>query len=60
MKRIHETLKCSYCGEFIRYQDIVDGLAYYDMIYPSSHFTEETYRGACRKCKEKNDKLSNI
>lgn len=49
-KRYHETLKCSWCGKFIRYQDIRDGLAYYKLIYPQSDLTEETYEGCCRKC----------
>jgi len=54
MNKFNVTLKCSYCGKFIRYQDIFDGLAYYDLVYPSSDLTEETWVGCCRKCKEKN------
>lgn len=45
--------KCDYCGRFISYKDLEEGVATFKMIYPDSAFTSESWEGCCKKCKLK-------
>ena len=43
-------IKCDFCGKFIKFQDIVDGLSYNRMITPESDISYETFESSCRRC----------
>jgi hypothetical protein len=45
--------RCDYCGKFISYNDIHEGLATYKMISPDSELSVETFEGCCKKCRLK-------
>ena len=43
--------RCDCCGKFISYADFASEEALRVLIFPDSHFTEETYKTVCKKCK---------
>ena len=45
--------KCSYCGRFISYKDLEEGVATYKMISPDSSYSIESFEGCCKKCRLK-------
>lgn len=45
--------RCSYCGKFISYKDIEEGIATYKMISPDSALSLEEFEGCCKKCRLK-------
>ena len=48
--------KCSYCGRFISYKDLEEGLATFKMISCDSAYSSEAYEGCCKKCYVKHKK----
>ena len=47
--------RCHECGQFISFQDIIDGEATHTMVEPSSHFGKEKWDTLCRKHKEREE-----
>lgn len=45
--------RCSYCGRFIAFKDIDEGVATYKMISPDSALSIEEFEGCCKKCRLK-------
>lgn len=45
--------RCGYCGRFIAYKDIDEGIATYKMISPDSSLSFEEFEGCCKKCRLK-------
>lgn len=48
--------RCDYCGRFISYKDIHEGLATFKMISCDSAYSSEAYEGCCKKCYVKHKK----
>jgi hypothetical protein len=48
-------IRCNICGRFISGQDLDDGTAEYTMTLPDSYYSEETWKGICKRCKAKED-----
>jgi hypothetical protein len=46
----NDKIKCDWCGEFISNHDLLYGLSYNKMIYPSSDITEEKFESKCFNC----------
>ena len=42
--------RCSYCGKYISYDDLIGGCAMWSMKYPDSDISVETWEGKCREC----------
>ncbi len=47
MLTTNDKFKCDECGEFVPYQDILEGRACHVMVTPDSHWTDETYKTLC-------------
>lgn len=50
-------IKCSYCGQFVSYDDLHNGNATHKMITPDSDLTFEEWESVCAKCNKKNNNL---
>jgi hypothetical protein len=46
-------IKCDICGKFVSYKDLSEGKASRILVYPDSHFTQETWETICRRCNKK-------
>ena len=52
-KRKYPTMKCTWCGRFISYEDLRTGKATNIMVTPDSHYSFEEWESNCKKCNDK-------
>lgn len=45
--------KCSFCGQFISFEDFLTGEAKRQLISPDSEFTAETFENTCGECRHR-------
>ena len=47
------TIKCTWCGKFISYEDLSTGKATHTMVTPDSFCSFEEWESNCRRCNKK-------